>query len=113
MIPAVLLITFNAMAQRPELSGADQVRDSVLAVIGRERAAGLWAEPIASGELHGSATLDMVIDDRGRVESTFLRESDLPVEWKNAVKDQWFDRRLHFKLAKYHKEKITITLTFP
>lgn len=99
--------------QRPELADAGTVRDSVLAQIGRDRAEGLWNEALASGELHGSATLDMVIDDKGRCESVFVVESDLPVKWKNAVKDQWFDRRFNFKLAKYHKEKITITLRFP
>lgn len=100
-------------AQRPVLAGAQQVRDSVLAAISRDFAEGLWAGQMASGELAGSAELEMVIDEKGRCESVRLVSSDLPIAWKNAVKDQWFDRRFEFKLAKYHKETITIQLRFP
>ncbi|MBL0128489.1 MAG: hypothetical protein IPP83_13775 [Flavobacteriales bacterium] len=100
-------------AQRPVLNDAEVVRDSVQTAITRDRAEGLWAEVIASGDLKGSAVLDMVIDDKGRCESVLIRESDLPIKWKNAVKDQWFDRRFAFKLAKNHKQKISITLQFP
>lgn len=101
------------MAQRPELYDNVAVKDSMVSTIARDRAEGLWAEPIAGGELKGSAVLDMVIDDKGRVESVFVKESDLPIAWKNAVKDQWYDRRLGFKLPKGHKEKITLELHFP
>jgi hypothetical protein len=106
------MLAIAVKAQRPELAGA-AVRDSVMAAIQRDLAEGLWAEQMAAGELKGHATLDMVIDDKGRCESVILTDSDLPIAWKNAVKDQWFDRRFAFKLAKYHKEKITVQLQFP
>ena len=107
------IMASSVVAQRVELLENEVVRDSVWAAIQRERAEGLWAEAIASGELKGMAALEMVIDDKGRVESVFVRESELPIKWKNAVKDQWFDRRFNFKLPKGHKEKITIQLQFP
>ncbi len=110
---ATLTVASCATAQRVEIYENNVVRDSVWAGIQLDRAEGLWAEAIASGELKGSAVLDMVIDDKGRVESVFVHESDLPIPWKNAVKDQWFDRRFNFKLPKGHKEKITITVQFP
>ena len=71
----------------------------MLADFARERALGLWAEALASGQLAGSATLDLVIDDKGRVRKRIVKESDLPIAWKNTVKDQWYDRRYGFKLA--------------
>lgn len=107
-----LIACVAVSGQRIELAGP-AVRDSVAAVIRRDFAEGLWAGQMASGDLKGHATLDMVIDDKGRCESVLLTDSDLPIPWKNAVKDQWFDRRFPFKLAKYHKEKITIELHFP
>ncbi len=115
LFAALLLLASNraATAQRVELYDNAAVRDSMLATITRDRAEGLWAEAIAAGELRGTAVLDLVIDDKGRVESVFLKESDLPIAWKNAVKDQWYDRRLGFKLPKGHKEKITLELQFP
>ncbi|MBK8499068.1 MAG: hypothetical protein IPL52_09675 [Flavobacteriales bacterium] len=100
-------------AQKPVLAGEQQVHDSVMIAIHREFAEGLWAEDMASGALKGYAVLEMVIDDKGRSESVRVVESDLPIAWKNVVKDQWFDRRYAFKLAKYHKEKVTIHLQFP
>ena len=84
-----------------------------MADFARERTAGLWSEALASGDLHGSATLDLVIEDKGRVQSVFVRESDLPIAWKNAVKDHWYEHRFGFRLPKGHTEKITITLQFP
>lgn len=113
--PSLLLlfaITTTAVAQRPELAGT-VVRDSVLATLHRDLAEGLWAEERTSGELKGNARLELVIDDKGRCESVRMVESDLPIAWKNRVKDQWFDRRFDFKLAKHHKEKITVELQFP
>lgn len=102
-----------AHAQKPVLAGEQQVHDSVMISIHRDFAGGLWAEEMTTGDLHGDATLEMVIDEKGRCESVRMVESDLPIAWKNAVKDQWFDRRFPFKLAKYHKEKITLHLRFP
>lgn len=102
-----------AQAQKPVLAGEQQVHDSVMIAIHRDFAEGLWAEEMTTGDLHGDATLEMVIDEKGRCESVRVVESDLPIAWKNAVKDQWFDRRFAFKLAKYHKEKITLHLRFP
>lgn len=103
----------TALAQRPLLVGQQVVHDSVMAAISRDLAAELWAEEMASGTLKGYANLEMVIDEKGRCESVRVVESDLPISWKNVVKDQWFDRRFDFKLAKYHKEKIMIRLRFP
>lgn len=105
--------TTGLFAQRPELAGETPVHDSVMAAIGRDFAEGLWAEEMTSGSLKGHALLEMIIDDKGRCESVRMVESDLPISWKNAVKDQWFDRRFAFKLAKYHKQKISIQLQFP
>ena len=110
---AAMAIAPVASAQRVELYDNALVRDSVLADFARERAAGLWSEALASGELHGSATLDLVIADKGRVQSAFVKESDLPIAWKNTVKNHWYDRRYGFRLPKGHTEKITIELHFP
>ncbi len=108
----ILAIAATASAQRPELAGS-VVRDSVLAAMHRDLTEGLWAEQRAAGELKGRAQLEMVIDDKGRCESVRMVESDLPIAWKNRVKDQWFDHRFDLKLAKHHKEKITLELRFP
>lgn len=110
---AASLLCSALLAQKPILNDAATVRDSVTATIARDLGEGLWAEQRASGELKGNAVLEMVIDDKGRCESVRMVESDLPIAWKNAVKDQWFDRRFAFKLAKYHKERITVELRFP
>jgi len=112
LLLSALLTALHMKAQRPELAGA-AVRDSVMAAIQRDLAEGLWAEERANGGLKGTAELEMVIDDKGRCESVRMVQSDLSIPWKNAVKDQWFDRRFDLKLAKHHKEKITIHLRFP
>lgn len=106
-------LSAQLLAQKPVLHDAAAVHDSVTAAITRDLSKGLWAEERASGALRGTAMLEMVIDDKGRCESVRMVESDLPITWKNAVKDQWFDRRFDFKLAKYHKERITVNLQFP
>lgn len=114
--PITLILLVSAItlcAQRPELVGETMIHDSVMAAVGRDFTEGLWAEEMTSGSLKGHALLEMIIDDKGRCESVRLVESDLPIAWKNTVKDQWFDRRFAFKLAKYHKQKISIQLQFP
>ncbi len=113
LISMALLIGTPLLAQKPLLHDAATVRDSVMATIARDLAEGLWAEERANGALKGLAVLEMVIDEKGRCESVRMVESDLPITWKNVVKDQWFDRRFPFKLAKYHKERITVELRFP
>lgn len=106
-------LSAQLLAQKPVLHDSAAVHDSVTAAITHDLGKGLWAEERANGALRGTATLEMVIDDKGRCESVRVVESDLPITWKNAVKDQWFDRRFDFKLAKYHKERITVNLRFP
>ncbi|HRH37763.1 MAG TPA: hypothetical protein PK760_05430 [Flavobacteriales bacterium] len=113
LVALLCLLGLLSVAQSSKIHENGVVKDSVSASIKRELMDGLWAEAINAGELVGSITLDMVIDDKGRVESVFVKESDLPVNWKNAIKDRWFDRRFAFKLPKGHKEKIDITLQFP
>lgn len=107
------LIARPTAAQRPELHDNAAVKDSLAATIARDRAEGLWSDAIATGELKGRTVLDLVVDDKGRVESVFVKESDLSIAWKNAVKDQWYDRRLGFKLPRGHKEHVTLELHFP
>jgi hypothetical protein len=114
LITALLgLLALSAVAQRPLVEGPEGVRARVLATIHQDFAEGLWAAPFASGELRGSAVLDMVIDAKGRCESVFMVQSDLPIVWKNAVKDQWYDRRFDLKLPKGRKEKVRIDLRLP
>lgn len=100
-------------AQRTELYDNRVVRDSVQKQIEREMAAGLWSADIASGRLKGSITLRITVDTKGRATSVFVPESDLPINWKNAVKDHWYDHRFDLRLPKGHTEQVEIALHFP
>jgi hypothetical protein len=108
-----LVCASPAQGQRPELYANAVVQDSARKAIAREVKEGLWADPIARGELAGDVVLELTIDDKGRVETVFIPSSTLPVNWKNVVKDRWMDHRFDFKLPKGHKETVTVPLHFP
>lgn len=113
MLFLLLLAPAIALAQRPELRDSELIRDSVSAALHRELADGLWANAIAAGELKGNIVMDMVVEEKGRVETVFTSSYTVPVSWKNIIQDYWIDHRFGFKLPKGHKEKVTIELTFP
>lgn len=114
LLPCLLLMaSVPALAQRPELREHDLVRDSVNAALHRELADGLWANAIAAGDLKGNIVMDMVVEEKGRVETVFTSSYTVPVGWKNIIQDQWINHRFGFKLPKGRKEKVTIELNFP
>jgi hypothetical protein len=106
-------LAFNgANAQRAGIYDNAVVRDSVEKQIHRELAAGLWSAEISSGSLTGDITLRITVDAKGRAISVFVPENTLPVNWRNAVKDRWYDHRFDLRLPKGHTEQVDVALHF-
>jgi len=119
MIRAILLllvICWNVVvhAQRAEPRSLEETQTYVHNALTQAVATGDLGELAREIGAHGTMTVELTIDHKGRVESLFVQDSTIPgIPERNQVKDHVKNLRFDLALPKGKRYQFTETITLP
>ncbi len=119
MMRAILLLLgfgWNVLtyAQRAEPRSLEETQASVHDALTQAVATGELGELARGIGAHGTMTVELTIDHKGRVESLFVQESTIPgIPQRNQVKDHVKNLRFDLALPKGKRYQFTETITLP